>query len=48
MVVHSDTVVHSAAFAGHVRLADFDLCKHTLKENGELGTRFAVVYMPAA
>lgn len=23
---------------GHVRLADFDLCKHTLKENGELGS----------
>jgi len=23
---------------GHVRLADFDLCKHTLNENGELGS----------
>eukprot|EP00658_Telonema_sp_P-2_P075654 TRINITY_DN652_c0_g1_i9.p1 TRINITY_DN652_c0_g1~~TRINITY_DN652_c0_g1_i9.p1 ORF type:complete len:296 (+),score=59.71 TRINITY_DN652_c0_g1_i9:139-1026(+) len=23
---------------GHVRLADFDLCKHTLKANGELGS----------
>lgn len=23
---------------GHVRLADFDLCKHTRKENGEIGS----------
>eukprot|EP00656_Telonema_subtile_P053559 TRINITY_DN7793_c0_g1_i1.p1 TRINITY_DN7793_c0_g1~~TRINITY_DN7793_c0_g1_i1.p1 ORF type:complete len:412 (-),score=85.12 TRINITY_DN7793_c0_g1_i1:408-1643(-) len=23
---------------GHVRLADFDLCKHTLTENGEIGS----------